>query len=67
MKHRWKAVIVYRTENGPVDVDHLFNEISELDEIIERGPHWDCLISCTITLNMFVTSEDLTVEAAELL
>jgi hypothetical protein len=62
---RWKAVCVYRTGNGPVDIDHLFEEIADLHDLIERGPHWDTLISCTITLNRPAEDDALTVEKAE--
>lgn len=46
---KWKAVIVYRTDSGPVDIEHDLSEIEELDDIIERGPHFDTLIECKIT------------------
>lgn len=62
---RWKAVAVYRTENGPVDVEWFFEEIADLDGLIERGPHWDSLVSCTITLNRPAEDASMTVERAE--
>jgi len=61
---RWKAVILYRTLNGVVDVEHFFEEIADLDTIIERGPHWDTLIKCTVTLNRPSEDRALTVEKA---
>jgi len=48
---RWKAVIAYRTKDGSADVEHFFEEISDLHLIIEHGPDWNSLIRCTITLN----------------
>lgn len=48
---RWKAVIEYRTEEGPQSVEHFFEEIADLHLIIEHGPDWNLLIRCTITLN----------------
>jgi hypothetical protein len=48
---RWKALCLYRTEAGMVDVEHQFEEIADLHNLIERGPHWGTLMSCTITLN----------------
>lgn len=63
---RWKAVILYRMEGGNfVDVEHFFEELDELDALIERGPHWDTLIRCTITLNRPSENKTLTLEAAE--
>jgi hypothetical protein len=60
---RWKALCLYRTEAGTVDVEHLFEEIADLHNLIERGPHWETLISCTITLND-LSINGLTVEKA---
>ena len=64
-RQRWRAKITYRSERGPIDVHHTFEEIEDLHDIIERGPHWDAIISCKITLN--VSDEDarsLTIEEA---
>lgn len=62
---RWKAVILYRMDGGNfVDVEHLFEEIEDLDVLIERGPHWDTLIRCTVTLNCPAESKTLTLEEA---
>jgi hypothetical protein len=48
---RWKAIIEYRTDEGAKnDVEHYFEEISDLHLIIEHGPDWNCLIRCTVTL-----------------
>jgi len=48
---RWKAVLEYRTGEGPKSVEHYLEEISELHIIIEHGPDWNFLIRCTVTLN----------------
>lgn len=48
---RWKAVIEYRGDGEPQIVEHYFEEISELHLIIERGPEWNRLVRCTVTLN----------------
>ena len=37
---RWTATIYYRTEHGTIDVEHRFDEIEELQIIVERGPSW---------------------------
>lgn len=63
---RWKAVVTYRSENGPIDVLHYFDEIEDLAELIENGPHWDTIERCVIKLNQ-VLEPGLTIEAAELL
>ncbi len=48
---RWKAVIEYRTDEGSKNIEHYFEEISDLHTIIENGPDWNFLIRCTVTLN----------------
>jgi len=48
---RWKAIIEYRTDEGTESVEHYFEEISDLHFIIERGPYWNLLIRCTVTLS----------------
>lgn len=63
---RWRAVITYRTENGPVEVDHHFDELAELHDLVERGPDWNSIIRITVNLND-VRHPDITVEQAEAL
>lgn len=47
---RWKAVATYRTANGPVDVEHFFEELEELHDLIEAGPDWNALVDIRVTL-----------------
>ena len=60
---RWKATLIYRTDNGPVDVEHTFEELEELHDIVERGPDWNSLIKITVELER-VSTPGLTVEKA---
>jgi hypothetical protein len=63
---RWVAVVTYRGEAGPIEVDHHFEELEELSVIIERGPDWNTIVSIVVTLNPErATYPDDTVEAAE--
>lgn len=48
---RWRAFIEYHGSDGPVGVEHFFEEISDLHHIVEHGPDWNSLIRCTVTLN----------------
>ena len=48
---RWKAAIEYRSDEGPLTVEHYFEEIADLHLIIEHGPDWNFLTRCTVTLN----------------
>lgn len=45
---RWKALVVYRSDNGPVDVVHDLQELHEIHDLIERGPHWGTIVSIVI-------------------
>jgi hypothetical protein len=40
---RWHAVVHYRTENGAPEVEHDLEELGELHDLIELGPHWDTI------------------------
>lgn len=40
---RWHAVVHYRTENGTSEVEHDVEELAELHDLIELGPHWDTI------------------------
>jgi hypothetical protein len=62
---RWVAVVSYRSELGPVEVDHHLEELRELAALIERGPDWNTIIQITIRLNpRRATHPDDTVERA---
>ncbi|TPK15190.1 hypothetical protein FJ872_19535 [Mesorhizobium sp. B2-5-9] len=62
---RWRAEIVYRSDLGPLELIHVFEEIEDLADLIERGPDWRCMISCEIALNRSSKEfETLTVEQA---
>lgn len=47
--NRWRAIIEYRSKRGVITRTYTFEEIEELDDIIEMGPHWDTLIRCTVS------------------
>lgn len=60
---RWHVVLRYRTKDGPSVHHHHIEELDALFDIVERGPDWNCLIDCVVTLNR-PTSPGLTVEQA---
>lgn len=60
----WRAVIHYRTDAGQVDVEHFFEELEDLHDIVERGPDWNTIIKIEVVLNRIV-EPDLTIEQAE--
>lgn len=62
---RWRACIHYRTEAGVVDVEHLIEELEELQDIVERGPDWNTIVKIEVTLHR-ISEPMLTVEQAEM-
>ncbi len=46
---RWRAVIEYAHGNGPVTIEHFFEELGELQQIVEHGPDLNTLARCTLT------------------
>ena len=64
---RWRAVVHYRTENGVLDVEHDLEELGELHDLVELGPHGDTIARIEVLRVNQCTATDLTVEqAAEL-
>ena len=61
---RWIATVFYRCESGLIDVQHDLEEIEELHDLIERGPHWDTIDHIHI-VRSDKHYEALTVEQAE--
>ena len=55
--YRWHATIDYRAGAGTINVEH------DLEELVERGPHWDTIEIIVIRIN-HVTDSALTVERA---
>ena len=62
---RWLAEITYNTDGGPTIVPHDLEEISDLHDLIERGPHWDTIALIQIFRVDHCTAQDLTVERAQ--
>jgi hypothetical protein len=48
---RWVAVVTYRAEAGPIEIDHHFEELEELQVLIERGPDWNTIETIVVRLN----------------
>ncbi len=63
---RWAATVTYRTDSGPLDVDHVLTEISDLHDLVERGPHWDTILGIVIQ-RINPIDPGITVEQAEAL
>lgn len=62
---RWTASIHYRLDNGLIHgVEHDLHELSEVHDLVERGPHFDCIVGIGIRRINHCTSPTLTVEEA---
>lgn len=61
--YRWHAKAYYLAENGIVDVEHYFDELEQLQSIIENGPSWQALERIEIFYRGL--REKLTVEEAK--
>jgi hypothetical protein len=62
---RWKATVWYRTEAGLLDVEMLLDELHDLHDRIEQGPHWDTIASIVVERMNHDERSDLTIEQAE--
>jgi hypothetical protein len=62
---RWAATIHYRADAGLIDVTHDLDEIEDLHELVERGPHWDTIERIVIVRAVSGEPLTLTVEEAE--
>lgn len=59
----WHATIYYRTDDSFIDVEHDFEEIEDLHDIVERGPDWNTIDKIVVTL-ADKTDASLTLEKA---
>lgn len=59
---RWHTTITYRTERGPLKVEHDHQEIEDLHTLIELGPSWHAIEQIVTVL---AAGASITVEAAE--
>ena len=62
---RWHAVVLYRRNEGPLDVHMLLKEIGDIQDRIEQGPHWDSVEFIGIRHVNHTDSAKLTLEQAE--
>ena len=52
---RWRAVIHYRSKNGLIDLEHFFEELAELHDIVERGPSFCAIEKVEIRCMLMLT------------
>ena len=62
---RWIVTPTYRSEHGPIVVDHHIEELCDLPDLIEYGPNWNSLVEVKVVLNpLRSTHPGITMEAA---
>jgi hypothetical protein len=59
---RWRAVIRYRRDAGSVSAEHFLEEIEDLHDLVEHGPHWDTVEKIEVFRINHCTDPTLTVE-----
>ena len=65
---RWIAVVTYRSQElGDIEVQHHFEELEELHDIVERGPDWNAIRDIKVTLNPRMNCGYTTIEEARAL
>ena len=62
---RWHTVVHYRADDGTVDVEHELQELYELHDLVELGPHWDTIEKIEVFRVNHSTDEKLTVERSK--
>jgi hypothetical protein len=60
---RWVATIYYRSDKGMLDVEYVFEELEELQGLVERGPDWNTIDKIEVRLAR-KTAPRLTIEGA---
>lgn len=62
---RWMAAITYRHDDRHEDVVMYLEELCDLHEVVEAGPHWDTISGINIVRVNHTDSSLLTVEQSE--
>ncbi len=62
---RWTLTLTYRTDNGPLAVEHDVEELEEIHDLVERGPDWNTLIAGRFVVNPGPGRKPITVEQSE--
>lgn len=52
---RWRVELEYRSDNGPIVVEHWIEELDEIHSLVEAGPDWNALIMGRFFLNVQLT------------
>ncbi len=61
---RWLAIVYYRHDTGIVPVEYDIEELGEIEDKVEAGPHWETIEKIEIFLKRHLEEPNLTVERA---
>ena len=64
MRPQWRAIVVYHSQNGPIEVDYVFKELYELHRLIELGPDWKAIERIVVTLDTTSVAHPDTIDVA---
>jgi hypothetical protein len=61
---RWHALVYYRTDDGTLMCEYDLEELADLHDRVELGPHWDTIEKIEVFRVKHVSDETLTTEEA---
>ncbi len=61
---RWRAIISYRSERSTLNEEYFLEEIEDLHDVVERGPHFDTVLKIEVFRVLHSEDELLTIEEA---
>ena len=61
---RWEVTVTYRSDHGAVLYTFSLEELADLGEVIERGPHWNTILDIRIERLIGPPDTRLTLETA---
>jgi hypothetical protein len=64
---RWRTLIYYRSEHGTVTKEYPLEELADLHDLVELGPHWDTIERIEVFRINHLDGADLTLEGAAVL
>jgi hypothetical protein len=59
---RWRAVVWYRSDNGPIECEHFIEELEDLQDLVERGPGFHTIDKIEIFYQLADPDDMVTIE-----
>jgi hypothetical protein len=61
---RWRAEVFYKTHKGPMRISILLIDIEKLKQVLDAGPHWNCISEIKIVRENLRGNKHVTIEEA---